>query len=251
MKRLEQQEHIRILYACESDSRAWGFASQDSDYDVCFIYVRPLNWYLSLEKKRNVLEEMLPNDLELAGWDVTKALTLFAKSNPPMLEWLDSPIVYYEEPGFTEALKALLPTYYAPRACMYHYLHMAKSNRRDYLKGETVWTKKYLYVLRPVLACEWIAQGHGPVPMAMQALVDTLLEGERHSAIQTLIERKRRGDELAEGPRLPVLDALIDETLERLQDAPETQAQPKVTIKALDALFVDTLERYAPRQVPG
>ena len=251
MKKLEQEESVRILYACESGSRAWGFASQDSDYDVRFIYVRPRNWYLSLEQKRDVLERMLPNDLDLAGWDLPKALALFAKSNPPMLEWLGSPIVYHKEPGFTEALKALLPTYYAPRACMYHYLHMAKGNRRDYLKGETVWTKKYLYVLRPVLACRWIAEGHGPVPMAMQTLVDTLLEGERHSAIQELIERKRQGDELAQGPRLPVLDALIDETLAQLEDAPKTQEQPKVEMTALDTLFLDTLERYAPRQVPG
>ena len=247
MRRLEQTEHIRILYACESGSRAWGFASQDSDYDVRFIYVRPRNWYLSLEQKRDVLERMLPNDLDLAGWDLPKALTLFAKSNPPMLEWLGSPIVYHEEQGFTNALKALLPTYYAPRACMYHYLHMAKGNRRDYLKGDTVWTKKYLYVLRPVLACEWIAAGYGPVPMEMQTLVDTLLEGERRAAIQELIERKRQGDELAQGPRLPVLDALIDETLAQLEDAPKTQEQLRVEIAALNALFLDTLERYAPR----
>ena len=213
-----------------------------------FIYLRPRNWYLSLEQKRDVLERMLPNDLDLAGWDLSKALTLFAKSNPPMLEWLGSPIVYHEEQGFTDALKALLPSYYAPRACMYHYLHMAKGNRRDYLKGDVVWTKKYLYVLRPVLACRWIAEGYGPVPMEMQTLVDTLLEGERHTAIQELIERKRQGDELAQGPRLPVLDTLIDETLAQLEDAPKTQVQPRVEMALLNDLFRETIARYAPSE---
>ena len=34
---LEQSENVRVLHAVESGSRAWGFASPDSDYDVRFI----------------------------------------------------------------------------------------------------------------------------------------------------------------------------------------------------------------------
>ena len=248
MKRLEQTEHIRIVYACESGSRAWGFASRDSDYDVRFLYVRSLEWYLSLQSKRDVLERQLPHDLDLSGWDVHKALILFAKFNPPLLEWLGSPIVYREEPSFTDALKGLLPSYYAPRACMYHYLHMAKGNYREYLKGETVWTKKYLYVLRPILACRWLEAGHGPVPMEMTTLVDTLLQGERRAAIRELIARKQQGEELDQGPRFPVLDALIEEALAQLEGAPKAQVQPHTDITALDELFRQTVEHYAPVQ---
>lgn len=246
LRKLEREEGVRILYACESGSRAWGFASRDSDFDVRFLYLRPLDWYLSLEGKRDVLERTLPSDLDLAGWDLRKALPLFAKSNPPLLEWLHSPLVYQEERGFTEALRALLPRYYAPRACMYHYLHMARGNFRTYLRGETVWTKKYLYVLRPVLACRWIAEGRGPVPMEMRTLVETLLGGPLKAAVLELIARKQAGEELDEGPRVPVLHAFIEQQLEALAEAPKRQARVTVEMAPLDALFRETLKGCAP-----
>ena len=93
---IEQSENVTVLYACESGSRAWGFHSQDSDYDVRFIYAHPPDWYLSvdLEKKRDVIERPILDDLDVSGWDLRKSLQLFRKSNPPLLEWLDSPIVY-------------------------------------------------------------------------------------------------------------------------------------------------------------
>ncbi len=84
-----------------------------------FVYICCVDWYLSLESKRDVLEQQRPHEIDLSGWDLQKALKLFAKSNPPLLEWLGSPIVYREEQGFTDALKGLLPSLYAPRACMY------------------------------------------------------------------------------------------------------------------------------------
>jgi hypothetical protein len=34
LSEIEQSEDVKILYACESGSRAWGFASPDSDFDV-------------------------------------------------------------------------------------------------------------------------------------------------------------------------------------------------------------------------
>ena len=249
LERLEHEEGVRVLYACESGSRAWGFASQDSDYDMRFIYIRPVDFYLSLGQKRDVLERMLPDDLDLAGWDLPKALRLFAKSNPPLLEWLDSPIIYRQEPAFTDALKALLPSYYAPRACRYHYLNTAKKNYSRYLQGDRVRLKKYLYVLRPVLACRWLEAGYGPVPMAMQTLVDRLLpDGEYRDALQALLDRKRQGDELDYAPRVRVLDKLIEGALTQLEDAPKTQPQPRVEMTALDELFRDTLRRYGPVQ---
>lgn len=50
---IEQLEHVKILYAVESGSRAWGFASTNSDYDIRFIYMHPLEWYLSLVDEQN------------------------------------------------------------------------------------------------------------------------------------------------------------------------------------------------------
>lgn len=144
LRRLELVEDVTVLYACESGSRAWGFESVDSDYDVRFIYVRKTPWYLSVQRKRNVIEKPIDDELDISGWDVTKALQLLRRSNPPLLEWLQSPVVYVRKSSFVERMRGLMDEYYSPIACMYHYLHMAENNYRRYLREDNVWTKKYL-----------------------------------------------------------------------------------------------------------
>jgi predicted nucleotidyltransferase len=111
-----------------------------------------------------VIELPLRDGIDLSGWDIRKALKLFRKSNPPLLEWLQCPIVYVERFSFASRLRVLLPAFYSPRASFFHYLHMAQGNIREYLRGEIVWRKKYFYVLRPLLAMRWIERGLGPVP---------------------------------------------------------------------------------------
>ena len=94
---IEKDEHVVAFYVCESGSRAWGFPSSDSDYDVRFLYMHPVDWYLSIEPKRDVIEKPIDNQLDINGWVLKKALSLFRKSNPPLLEWLGSPIIYQEK----------------------------------------------------------------------------------------------------------------------------------------------------------
>src|SRR5438045_8726086 len=112
---IERDEGVRIFYACESGSRAWGFPSADSDYDVRFLYVRPRDWYLSVdvERKRDVIERPITDELDVSGWDIRKALMLLKKSNPPLLEWLGSPIIYRETLTIADRLRSLLPAYYS------------------------------------------------------------------------------------------------------------------------------------------
>ena len=155
---IEREEHVQIFYACEAGSRAWGFPSADSDYDVRFIYLHPRDWYLSvdLEYKRDVIERDIDGPLDVSGWDLRKALSLLLKGNPPLMEWLGSPIVYLERFTVADQMRDLMAQHYSPVASLYHYLHMARGNYRDYLKGPTVWVKKYFYVLRPLLAIRWI-----------------------------------------------------------------------------------------------
>lgn len=141
LARIEAEEQVRILYACESGSRAWGFPSRDSDYDVRFIYVRRVDWYLSIYDKRDVIERPISGMLDINGWDLRKALNLFRKSNPPLLEWLRSPIVYKESYSTAEGIRRIFPATFSPRSCMYHYLHMARGNYREYLQGEQVRVK--------------------------------------------------------------------------------------------------------------
>ncbi len=152
---IEARENVRIVYACESGSRAWGFPSADSDYDVRFIYLHPLEWYLTIADKRDVIEEPITGLLDVNGWDLRKTLQLFRKSNPPLFEWLNSPIVYLEKYSVASRLRSLLAVYYSPRACAYHYLQMARGNFREYLQGDQVWVKKYFYALRAVMAVNW------------------------------------------------------------------------------------------------
>lgn len=248
LDRIEAEESVRILYACESGSRAWGFESADSDYDVRFIYLRPVEWYLTIQKKRDVIEVPIDDDLDIAGWDLPKALELFRKSNPPMLEWLQSPIVYREAGTAATRLRALMSEYYAPISCMYHYLHMAQGNHRQYLQGDAVRVKKYFYVLRPVLACLWIEADYGVVPTEFSTLVDRLVPaGSLRAAIDDLIERKRAGHELDQGPRIPAISDFLDEQVARLSSVNERPPSTRDPNR-LDALFVALLcETYGDR----
>ncbi len=212
--RLEKEHDIKILYAVESGSRAWGFASQDSDWDVRFIYLHNSDWYLSIDEKKDSIEQMLPNDLDLSGWELRKALKLFKKSNPPLLEWLYSPIVYLERPLIIKQLRGLLTEFYNPKACLYHYFHMAEGNFKEFLLRDMVRVKKYFYVLRPVLACEWIEKDDSSPPVEFEKLVNRyVINAAVKREIDTLLVRKMSGEELAVEPKNQLLNDFLEERL--------------------------------------
>lgn len=243
LKRIEQEEGVRILYACESGSRAWGFPSKDSDYDVRFIYVRPVDWYLSLFEKRDVIERPISDQLDINGWDLKKALNLFRKSNPPLLEWLQSPIQYMEQYGVTEQIRQLSPLTFSPRSSMYHYLHMAKGNFREFLQGEYVKIKKYFYVLRPILACQWIEERGSMPPMDFEDLVEQMLpESKLKQEVYTLLTRKKAGVEFDLEPKITVINDYLDRQIAYFEEtAKHTAVSGEKQEAALDALFRDAL----------
>lgn len=221
---IEQQEKVCIFYACESGSRAWGFPSADSDYDVRFIYIHPRDWYLSIEDRRDVIERPLVENIDLSGWEIRKALRLFRKSNPPLLEWLQSPIIYQQRFSVADKIRELIPDCYSPRNCFHHYLHMAEGNFREYLRGETVRVKKYFYVLRPLLGCRWIEAGLGPVPMEFRMLVEKVASSNLlKKEIYTLLKRKQSGQELDFEPRIPAISDFIESEIERLKKQSDQQ----------------------------
>lgn len=219
LQRIEEEERVKILYACESGSRAWGFPSKDSDYDVRFLYIRPVEWYLSIFQKRDVIERPISDRLDINGWDLQKALNLFRKSNPPLLEWLQSPIVYWEKGSAAQHIRGISPLAFSPRSCMHHYLHMAKGNYREYLQGERVRIKKYFYVLRPILACEWIERTDTMPPIEFERLVDALVpEGsELRAVISELLARKKAGDELDYEPRIHSINDYVEHRIARFE----------------------------------
>jgi hypothetical protein len=243
LRGVEAKHQVKILYAVESGSRAWGFPSQDSDYDVRFIYIHPPEWYLQIYDGRDVIEQPINELLDVSGWDIRKALKLFCKSNPPLLEWLSSPIIYHQYGDFIGQLRELLPSYYSPRACMYHYLHMANGNNRAYLQGERVNRKKYFYVLRPVLACKWIEEGRGAVPMSFSKKVEELdLPLNLKTAIGDLLERKMAGEELDDGPRIPAISDFLEAELARFR-ATGLEANNESEVEPLNHLFRHTLRQ--------
>lgn len=241
LSRIEATENVTVLYACESGSRAWGFESEDSDYDVRFIYLRRTPHYLSMERGSGAIERPIDNEFDLSGWDLIKALELFRKSNPPLLEWIQSPIVYRSTSSLVERLRRLMPQFYSPRACMYHYLHMADGNFREYLKGEEVWTKKYFYVLRPVLACLWIENGLGVVPTEFHKLVDAVVTDRKLKAeIESILAAKKNGQELRKGPRNEIISSFTEHHILRLSGAGQRKADTS-DASALNRLFMDIL----------
>lgn len=246
---LEAERGIRVLYACESGSRGWGFASPDSDYDVRFLYVQPLPWYLGVSAHRDVIELPISDELDIGGWELRKALGLLRKGNATLVEWLDSPVVYRADPDFLPRLQAIARLVHRPERSFFHYLHMAKKNYRQYLQGERVRLKKYLYVLRPILAARWVSQGRGTAPMPFATLVETLVtDPALAEAIAALLVLKRRAGEAEEGAPFPVINAFIEQELAEL--AKLDPHSPRPDYRILDDLLYQTVTGETPTPPP-
>ena len=191
LRALEKSRNIKILYAIESGSRAWGFASENSDWDVRFIYVHTLDWYLQIGNQKDTIEEMLPNDLDLSGWELRKALGLFRKSNPSLLEWLNSPIVYIENKEVMNEWRQLIPQFFNPKNISYHYLNIAKNTYNTYLERDKIKLKKYFYALRPLAACRWIKDNGTMPPVLFSKMLDSFDASTIRLIVdQLLVEKK-------------------------------------------------------------
>lgn len=247
LRRLEaaEREHgVRILLAIESGSRAWGFASANSDYDVRFIYAHPRDWYLAvdLEDRRDVIEYPIVDDIDLNGWDLRKALRLFARSNPAFVEWLQSPIRYIVNGGFAAGAAALLDSVYTPEKGVYHYRSMAKTNYREYFGGETVPLKKYFYVLRPLLAVRWIEAHREAPPIEFEKLLAMVDDADLLTVIRTLLARKRVSVEKELIPPVRRLNDFIEAELVRLEGFRAGQPLKKAGMRQLNELFQSVLD---------
>ena len=212
LNEIEEKENIKILHCIESGSRAWGFASSDSDYDVRFIYIRPKEFYLRLDKTRDVIEWQLDNTLDINGWDIKKALTLLHSSNPTLFEWNSSPIIYKTTEEWSQ-LSKMINNYFVKKSGLYHYLSTAKRNYNEFLTGETVKFKKYFYVLRPLLACKWILSEGTPPPMLFSSLMEKYLEEEIKPDVEKLLDLKMNAPEISEGKRFDSVNEYIERNI--------------------------------------
>ncbi len=242
LDQIETDHRVRIILACESGSRAWGFPSKDSDYDVRFIYVRTKNDYLSIAGQRDVIELPINNELDINGWDLKKALWLMRQSNAPLLEWLSSPIQYLTLNQAVDPMVELAEKTFIPRACFHHYLSMAKSFMNGLLHQDHVKAKTYMYALRPVLCCQWIVKSSTRPPMLMDELVSLFLSGNRlEQAIRHLIRDKQSQPEAYMVKRDPLLDGYLKQQVSALEkQAPE--GTEKLSIEAFDHVFRGILD---------
>ncbi len=198
LKEIERDYSVKILYAIESGSRAWGFQSENSDYDVRFIYLHELEWYLKIRPEKDSIEIPIVDELDFVGWDLRKSLGLLYKSNPVLFEWLHSPIVYVDSDGFGDSFRVLGDEYFSVLAASHHYLSMAKNNYKAYLKKDKVRLKKYFYALRPILVCEWIERFGEAPPMEFKRLLGLVEDKGLKEMVLGLLEEKRSGRELGE-----------------------------------------------------
>ena len=242
LREIERAHSVRILHAVESGSRAWGFASPSSDYDVRFIYARPAADYLRLAAPRDVIEWQLDSELDVNGWDLQKALRLLAKSNPTLFEWRNSPIVYQTTQAWQAAV-SVIDGYFRSKAGLWHYLNTAQANYRECVKGEMVRLKKYFYVIRPILACRWILDKGTPPPIRFADLMEAPLK----PAMERLLAAKASMPELGEGARIDELNAYIEAQFSALrlliQPPPEAADQGW---GELDRLFMSIVKGGDP-----
>ncbi len=240
MAKVERDEGVTILFAAESGSRAWGFPSPDSDYDVRFIYVRPLDWYLALGQRRDVIEMPIADDLDVSGWDLQKALKLLLAGNPALMEWLRSPITYLERPE-TTAVRDLAAKTKHRQAATYHYRCLARNQMKAYVLGkERVKLKKYLYCVRPAAALAWLrANLHGGVPMDMPTILQGMtLPPSVTWEIDRLLEMKSVSSELGEGDRIPTIEAWVQQEIASARHlVPEAPAENTKLIAKAEEVF--------------
>lgn len=247
LQEAEREHDVKVLMAVESGSRAWGFASPNSDYDGRFIYIHRPEWYLSvgLEEQRDVIEYPIVDDMDVNGWDVRKALRLFWKSNPAFVEWLYSPIMYRCDDWFVDQVRGLVPQVYSIQSGFYHYRSTAKSNFRGYLQTDLVPLKKYFYVLRPLLAVKWLERFERVAPIEFEKLLVVVQENvELMAAIYQLLDLKRQSPEMGLAPLVPVIHAFIEAELSRLAHIAPDRFERSANVEfLLSRLFRETLKR--------
>ena len=229
LSQIEQRENIRIIYACESGSRAWGFASSDSDYDVRFVYIRPKEFYLKLENTRDTLECELNEIYDISGWDLKKLLRLLNKSNPSIFEWSVSPIVYKTSREWNCVME-ILGNHFSETKALYHYNSITKNNLRRYFMDKSeVKYKPYLYNLRQCLSCEWILGRKSPPPIVFNTLKEAYLPEELLDSVNNLLELKKSMKEKEIGPRIKEIDLYIDSVVSKVEKYLENPAEKRLS----------------------
>lgn len=243
LNQIEQDNDLKILLACETGSRAWGFPSPDSDYDIRLIYLHKRNWYLGLVDQKDSLQVMLENnDLDFSGWDLRKCLRLLMKSNAALLERIQSPIIYQADTSFMNEIIAIATPCYSRRATLHHYLGLTKRSYSDIVDNKQYKLKKFFYALRAAIACRWIITKDQMPPIEFKKMLYVLnIDESIIKRIESLIDLKATISESylheGDGEILEFINNNIMHAKEQANDLPVT----KCDIKKLNAFFIKSL----------
>lgn len=191
LRDIESRHGCRVLFAVESGSRAWGFASPDSDYDVRGVYVKPLDWYLQLKSDvPGTIVEELPGDIDVSLWDLRKALLQMAKSNASFLEWLGSPIIY-RDCGIIAALNELKADCVNPAHVAFHYASMFRKAMEARNEDGTIRIKKLCYALRASWCMKYAMDVEEMPPTSFADVLERVsLAPDERDAIREVLVRK-------------------------------------------------------------
>lgn len=247
IREIEEKENIKVLHVVESGSRAWEFASPDSDYDVRFIYLHNKNFYLSLRDNKDFINWELNEVLDINGWDLKKALQHFHKSNATIFEWSNSPVVYYTTEEWKHIYNRIAFNYFSCKSAMYHYYGTANKNYHEYLCEDMVKYKKYFYVLRPILACKWIEEKKCPPPVLFDELFNTVLEDDMKAAVEDLLAKKVKMSESDKAPKVEVINQYIEEKLSYYETLVESMTDDRnPNWDPLEQEFIEALNAFEP-----
>lgn len=241
LKEIEISKNVEILFAVESGSRAWGFASPDSDYDIRFIYKHKPEYYLSLWEKPDVIEFMTEDDLDGSGWDLRKTVKLLAKSNAPLIEWLFSPIVYFKNDDFAKQMQDLAVECFSPIAVLHHYLGTTK-NFMDVCEMEEVKLKSYFYALRTALAGKWIIENNTFPPVAFADLLPIAPQNIQEKIIELQAIKASQDEKYLHPKEVLITDFLLEAVKFNQQNAGKLGGGKKLS-EEFDLFFREMINK--------
>ncbi|WP_162556045.1 nucleotidyltransferase domain-containing protein [Reichenbachiella versicolor] len=241
---LEKEYSIKILHACETGSRAWGFPSPDSDYDVRMIYVHDLEWYLSIGKKKDTLNFPIDeHELDITGWELKKSLGLMHKSNASLFERLRSPIVYISDPNFRKDMIGFSNKCFSPIATMHHYLSLGKSSWEECRDGAEVKLKRYFYAIRAAVCCKWVLE-RNEIPHIVMREMFSILSDELVKKLDRLIELKSTKSESYMYVRDVEIDDFIVSTIESSEAVASDLKSGNSDIASMEKYFSGLIINY-------
>jgi len=242
LKRLEEENNVTILLAVESGSREWGFASEDSDYDIRCVHVSNEDNYLCLSPKNEQID-LIEGDIDIVSWDIKKFFSLFIKSNPTVSEWLSSKIVYISKDlnkYQKEDLNKIFSESFSRSKLKKHYISLAKENYEKYInKDLNVSLKKYVYILRALGCVEYIKNTNQLPPLNWK-LSSKFLPEKICKIFSDLVELKKNS-ESTKGKRNEILDRWIEQRL----NEKSLDEEDKFNIDFINKLVIETIKQYS------